>query len=699
MALATLCHDYARRNPKNTPAFTAFIVNHGLRAGSDIEAVEVARTLNRLNIEAKVLLLDWKPGSLKVNGTGTPSNLETKARELRYRALGQACYAANVPSLLIAHHAEDQAETVLLRMQSGYTGFGLRGMLPVANIPDCLDLIGERPGPSHLESQPHLISQAVKICRPLLPFHKDELIDICREAGVLWFEDHTNKDIGLTPRNTIRHMLRRNLVPTALRTDRLCQLAKSIGDQEEQCESKTEALLRKLPLEMHTAFGTLTCTIDPNAIREAAGNETEVGRIQTMLLRRVISLVSPNSKIALRDLDVPMKYVYSHGQDSHKTTQYGVSIAGVQLYVERSIDPDGSRTVHIARANPPSAVLDSSALYVRLPRSSQSRSSTGDATTSSIVSPSNAKASSPQESTAPKPLWSRWHLFDNRFWIRIGQVAPPPDVSSETPEEHTTFRIRFLRDSDFSSRSELQKVAFSSAIWDHSASWASSRGAKQRHLWSRVNRKSNSSFQATRQYNSACTTLSYLRSLKAPLRSLPVIEALQPGASSINPEHKEGESEDSSSYIVALPSLGWGCQEEPGVRLGWREWRSTDPSTSLSPTATATANRSAEDFKTGSWVFECRYRLGEELSPTEDDHATMRARDGIIARHISGQYAGLEAAPCLASSSAPSSSENSFKSREEGCLMARFLAQGNRLPEEGAPSRGPGATERSKAKP
>ena len=54
--------------------------------------------------------------------------VESVARRLRYRALGRECRDQGIANLLFAHHADDQAETTLMRLANNYLGSGLAGM-------------------------------------------------------------------------------------------------------------------------------------------------------------------------------------------------------------------------------------------------------------------------------------------------------------------------------------------------------------------------------------------------------------------------------------------------------------------------------------------------------------------------------------------------------------------------------------------
>ena len=91
------------------PAATAAAtVDHGLRAGSAGEAVLVAQICAELNVPHEVLSVTVSAG-----------NLQAQARAARYAALAGWAERAGLAALLTAHHADDQAETLVLRLQRG----------------------------------------------------------------------------------------------------------------------------------------------------------------------------------------------------------------------------------------------------------------------------------------------------------------------------------------------------------------------------------------------------------------------------------------------------------------------------------------------------------------------------------------------------------------------------------------------------
>lgn len=166
MALALLLAGWGRP--------TAMIVDHGLRDGSAAEARLVAGRLEALGIMARVLpRLHLPPGGA----------MAARAREGRYAALSEACRAAGLVDLLVGHHAQDQAETVLIRRKAGSGSAGLAGMAVVTN------------------------ARSVRIVRPLLTIDPARLRATLREAGVAWLDDPGNDDPATT-RGGVRRMLR-----------------------------------------------------------------------------------------------------------------------------------------------------------------------------------------------------------------------------------------------------------------------------------------------------------------------------------------------------------------------------------------------------------------------------------------------------------------------------------------------------------
>ncbi len=141
---------------------TAITVDHGLRAGAAAEAAMVAAQCARHGLPH--VTLAWTGGSA---GPG----VQAAARAARYALMAEWCAANGVALLLTAHHADDQAETLLMRMARGSGSAGLAG------IRACRPLL---PG--------------VTLVRPLLTVRRAALAAIAVESGWVIADDPTNRD-------------------------------------------------------------------------------------------------------------------------------------------------------------------------------------------------------------------------------------------------------------------------------------------------------------------------------------------------------------------------------------------------------------------------------------------------------------------------------------------------------------------------
>lgn len=166
-ALLLLAREWASARNGN---ISALIVDHRLRAESTAEAKSVAK-----EHDAIILTPEHSNDS---------NNLPEQAREWRYDALTTWCRDHDVLHLLVAHHADDQAETVALHTARGQTEDGASGMACV-NIRD-----------------------GVRILRPLLAFSKAELLDFLIAEKVGWVEDPTNANLNFK-RNALRQTMTR----------------------------------------------------------------------------------------------------------------------------------------------------------------------------------------------------------------------------------------------------------------------------------------------------------------------------------------------------------------------------------------------------------------------------------------------------------------------------------------------------------
>jgi len=150
-------------------------VNHKMRgAEADAEAQLVRRTAEAWGVPCVVGEIDV-PAHLARTG----ENAQAAARSLRYDFLRRAARERGARVIATAHHADDQAETVLMRLLRGTGPGGLAG-------------IAERRDEEDLE-----------LIRPLLRISKMELLQYCERHGIPYATDGSNRSLRYF-RNAVR---------------------------------------------------------------------------------------------------------------------------------------------------------------------------------------------------------------------------------------------------------------------------------------------------------------------------------------------------------------------------------------------------------------------------------------------------------------------------------------------------------------
>ncbi len=156
-SLALLLLAHAMR-PADIEAAT---VDHGLRPEAAEEAKQVARICAELGVPHRILKIEVPPG-----------NLQSEARSARYAALAKWMAEQGLELLASAHHADDQAETLMMRLMRGSGLSGLAGVRARSKVP------GSEFG----------------LIRPLLDWRKQELEQLVRDAGYEAVQDSSNQD-------------------------------------------------------------------------------------------------------------------------------------------------------------------------------------------------------------------------------------------------------------------------------------------------------------------------------------------------------------------------------------------------------------------------------------------------------------------------------------------------------------------------
>lgn len=158
LALLVLLADWAITEGRT---LIVYAVDHGLRSEAAAEATMVARHAASLGLDCRILR--W-------TGDKPKTGIQAAARQARYRLIGEAMRADGAEILVTAHHRNDQAETVLMRLAHGSGISGLAGMA----------LFG--------------VAEGVPVCRPLRETDPADLRNVLDAAGLTPASDPSNDD-------------------------------------------------------------------------------------------------------------------------------------------------------------------------------------------------------------------------------------------------------------------------------------------------------------------------------------------------------------------------------------------------------------------------------------------------------------------------------------------------------------------------
>lgn len=186
-------------------------VDHGLRAESRAEAEAVGALAARLSLSHVVLTL---PVPLP------KARLQEAARDARYEALVSHARALGAGAVATAHTLDDQAETVLFRLIRGSGIAGLSGMAAERELAD------------------------IRLLRPLLGLPKAMLVGVCRQAGVAFVEDPSNRNPRFA-RVRLRTLLP-ELAAEGLDAPSLARLAQRMARAEAALEAATDGAQAQL---------------------------------------------------------------------------------------------------------------------------------------------------------------------------------------------------------------------------------------------------------------------------------------------------------------------------------------------------------------------------------------------------------------------------------------------------------------------
>lgn len=210
-------------------------------------------------------------------------NLEDAGREARITFLDLVSKKYNATAIVTAHHSDDQAETVLMRLLRGSGMSGLAGM--------------------RYRNQRGYI-------RPLLNISRVQIEQYLEELGLTWREDASNLDTSFL-RNRIRHELLPLLElynPTI--RQRLIATAAILSDEDLLLESLAELAVKNSWQRDFNVFGCRCATLKAHpialqrrilrqAFKELAGNLEQLGLEHIEAIRQLLDSPRPNAQISL----------------------------------------------------------------------------------------------------------------------------------------------------------------------------------------------------------------------------------------------------------------------------------------------------------------------------------------------------------------------------------------------------------------
>lgn len=244
MALTLLLADWVRSAGGR---LTALTVDHRLRAASTDEARQVGAWLRRRRIDHVILTRPDAPFE---------GNLQAEARRVRYALMTDWCGAQGVLHLFLAHHRDDQAETLLLRLARGSGVDGLSAMAPVTETP------------------------GLRLLRPLLDVPRARLAATLAAAGQSHIEDPSNANAAFG-----RVRLRQAsalLAREGLTAARLAGTARRMA----QARTALEAATARLLAEAAALYPEGYTTLDPAPVRAAPAD------IALRALSRIVTTVA-----------------------------------------------------------------------------------------------------------------------------------------------------------------------------------------------------------------------------------------------------------------------------------------------------------------------------------------------------------------------------------------------------------------------
>lgn len=425
-----------------------------------------------------MLTLQWPQN---VNPLELP-DFESQARRLRFQAIGKACRKYGIRNLLLGHHADDQAETVLMRLADGHNGSGLQGIKACAKIPECWGIYGVHlsglGGPWEAE-QVHWRSAGynarqtataleklpiwtvpsengmdgggkdmsiaverggIEVHRPLLGYTKDQLYATCADWGATWIEDETNSDPTLTPRNAVRHLLKGYSLPRALRKGSLLALPKHFQAKAADRNLRVNKLFQLcqiITFDLRSGgliirFPARGTAGDPPTHASAQQQINRDSYRAADLLRRVIELVTPLEHVHLQNIEFAVKAIFPALRNPTFTEAdkdkllASFTVAGVLFQRQRFPIPNDQLHKHAH------GILDQKYVWLLTRQPHKAYPDRPRLLIPPAVLKPDKYSPMGNHTSIDRELrragWSDWQLYDGRYWIRVLNFTPDPVI-------------------------------------------------------------------------------------------------------------------------------------------------------------------------------------------------------------------------------------------------------------------------------
>ncbi|KRL28764.1 tRNA(Ile)-lysidine synthetase [Limosilactobacillus frumenti DSM 13145] len=233
--------DLIQRLPrKQRPFIMVAHVNHHLRKQSSQEEHFLRQYCQQH--ELPLAVHQWQPAEHPQTG------IETAARDMRYRFFAEVMGDNKLDTLVTAHHGDDLAETMLMKLTRG------------GQLNQLIGIADQR------------AFHNGRLVRPLLPFSKDTLVNYARHRNLHWYEDVTNLDLGIQ-RNRYRH----EIIPLLKKENP--QFLRHLYRYHQQ-------LLDAVDLNEHLITERLTTMVNRAGQLELNNFATESPHFQKWILRR-----------------------------------------------------------------------------------------------------------------------------------------------------------------------------------------------------------------------------------------------------------------------------------------------------------------------------------------------------------------------------------------------------------------------------